>query len=299
MKRAVAFPGQGSQREKMGLDLVAFFPEKVEMASRILGYEVVSFLEQANSETLKQTQYTQPMVFLVSALAFLLYKKKKGDADFYLGHSVGEYTALFAAQALSFTDTLRLVKKRAELMHQLSLQCGGGMIAVLGKTLEEVQAMLASSGLEAYIANHNEEKQVVIAAGREAMEPLAIKLKQNRAKFRWLEVSAPFHSPFMDQAAQEFSGFIKAVTFQPPVRPVVCNATGKVAKDPETLKHSLLLQLNHPVRWVDSLKALQKEGVKAFIEIGPGQVLSRMAKRFCPEWEIKSYQTKDDLEEES
>lgn len=279
----------------MGCDLLPHFPKEQEKAREILGYDVLSFLERASKETLQQTEYTQPLLFLTSALLFQAYSQSHPLPDFFLGHSLGEYTACYAASVFTFEEALTLVKKRAELMKSASDKVSGGLIAVLGLDRSELDSLLGQAPTPAYLANVNEERQFVIATHREGLALLPQFFQEKKVKCRVLPVSAPFHSPYMQEAGEAFARILSQAPFREPKRPLISNSTGEIAATAQAVRHNLFQQLDHPVLWHKSLVTLKRARVSEFVELGPGGVLAKMSRRFSRDWNIVSLATQAEL----
>ncbi|MBP6919313.1 MAG: ACP S-malonyltransferase [Legionellaceae bacterium] len=270
------FPGQGSQAKGMGNHLFKIFPEKVAAADNSLGYSIAELCEDL--ERLNQTQYTQPALYVVNALSY--YQKiaeTNKKPDYLAGHSLGEYNALLAAEVFNFETGLILVKKRAELMSQVS---GGAMAAVIGLTAEAVQTILEQENLkEVNIANYNSYAQVVISGARNLVVcTQAIFEKAGASLFIPLKVSGAFHSPLMETAQQAFKEFLTGFNFTPPSIQVITNVTAKPYQSDHI--HALLAQqITSPVRWTSSIEYLLQQGETEFLEVGPGTVLTGLLRR--------------------
>ncbi|GGA41447.1 ACP S-malonyltransferase [Dyella nitratireducens] len=267
--KAIVFPGQGSQFKGMGKDLFPLFREQVECASDILGYSLDELCLHDRQGWLSQTQYTQPALFVVNALHYL---HRQEQADFFAGHSLGEYNALLAAGVFSFETGLRLVKKRGELMGAAS---GGGMAAVLGIAAQEVRAALDECGLdEIDIANVNSPTQTVIAGRKDGLAEAADLFAKKNVRCVTLNVSAAFHSRHMRAAQAEFAEFLQSFTFASPDVPVIANATAR-PYDSTRIAETLAAQIASPVQWVDSIRYVLGKGDVEFQEIG-ASVLTKM-----------------------
>ena len=272
--KTIIFPGQGSQFKGMGKEVFPLFPEQVGTASEILGYSLQDVCLNDAQGLLSKTQYTQPALYVVNALHYLHQQASQPDArpDFLAGHSLGEYNALFAAGVFSFETGLRLVKKRGELMGAAS---GGGMAAVLGASAAEIRAMLAERGLDAIdIANLNTPTQTVIAGDKHALDQAADLFGQRNLRCVMLNVSAAFHSRFMQAAQAEFAQFLESFKFAAPTIPVIANATAR-PYEPGRVAEMLAMQIASPVQWVNSIRYLMGRGEVEFQEIG-ANVLTKM-----------------------
>lgn len=273
--KAIIFPGQGAQFKGMGKDVFPRYPELVTAASDILGYSITALCLDDPAGQLAKTQYTQPALFVVNALHYLQHQERHGESarpDFVAGHSLGEYNALLAAGVFSFETGVRLVKKRGELMGAAR---DGGMAAVIGGSADGVRAILAAEGLDGVdVANYNAPSQTVIAGPKEALARAEAAFSAQGLRCVILNVSAAFHSRFMQPAQAEFARFLEQCTFAAPRIPVIANVTAR-PYDPAEIAATLVRQIASPVRWVDSVRYLMGQGVDAFDEIG-GSVLTRM-----------------------
>lgn len=260
----------------MGRDLFDRFPEHCRIADEILGYCVRELCLSDPERRLRRTDATQPALFVVNALSWLS-RDPEAPVDFFAGHSLGEYSALFAAQSLDFADGLRLVKRRGELMAEAG---SGTMAAVMGLPVEVLSEVIRERGNTVDIANLNSPEQVVLSgppADLEALGPLL--LNAGAKRFLPLNVSGAFHSRYMAQAAVDMERELKHVTLRPPRRPVIANCTGE-PYGPEDLQRHLVAQLRSPVRWHQTVDYLWSRGVRHLEELGPGRVLTKLWLRF-------------------
>ncbi|MDW4905774.1 ACP S-malonyltransferase [Streptomyces sp. ADMS] len=274
--RVYGFPGQGSQAKGMGADLFDAFPEEVAEADAILGYSVRELCLSNPDGRLRRTEFTQPALYVVEALSYLRRRQEDPTPpDFLVGHSLGEYTALFAAGAFDFGTGLRLVGRRGELMGRAT---GGGMAAVLGMDVDAVERLLAEAGLAGLdIANHNTPEQVVLAGPTADLDRARPVFEDRGARVVALNVSAPFHSRYMRAAADEFRRLLDATEFRPPWIPVIANLDARPYR-PEHLRQNLTEQITGRVRWVDTIRTLMgvDRGDFTFEELGPGKALTKM-----------------------
>ncbi len=278
MTKITLFPGQGSQKVGMGAELFAKFPRELAHADDILGWSVEKLCREDPDKRLDQTDTTQPALFVVNALTYL--DRQRGGAprpDFVAGHSLGEYDALFAADAFDFATGLRLVKKRGELMARAK---GGGMAAVIGLPLARVKEVLSDPRFSRLdIANLNAPTQAVVSGPVE--EVTAVKEVFEAAGAQLvvqLKVSAAFHSRAMADAAAEFRRFISPVEFRPLTIPVISNVTAQPYGPGETLD-LLARQISSPVRWFESMQFLLGQPSPEFAESGPGAVLTGLLRQ--------------------
>ena len=272
------FPGQGSQSKGMGAALFAEFPDLVNKADTILGYSITKLCLEDPEQQLGKTNFTQPALFVVNALSYL--KRRKEDnvlPNYVIGHSLGEYNSLFAAEVFDFETGLRLVKKRGELMAQAS---GGGMAAVVGLQADQVQALIAQHQLNNIsIANYNSATQAVISGPKEAiLAAEKIFTGAGAMLYMPLNVSGAFHSPYMDAAQTEFKTFVSQFSFGVPKIPVIANVNAQPYQA-DQIATNLTSQITHSVQWTQMIKYLITNGETNFIEIGPGKILTGLVKR--------------------
>jgi malonyl CoA-acyl carrier protein transacylase len=273
------FPGQGSQKKGMGADLfdsVAEFRQAEPEVDKILGYSLRKLCLEDADNRLKETQYTQPALYVVNALHYFKAISEGNKPDAVAGHSLGEYDALLAAGAFDLLTGLRLVPKRGELMSQAH---GGGMAAVIGLTAEQIADTLRTNGVDSIdVANFNSPTQTVISgpvADIQGVKPMF----EAARMFVPLQVSAAFHSRYMADAAKAFDAFLADFTFAAPRIPVVANVTAAPypSSDPSTSIRSLLVgQITQSVQWTRSIRYLSAQGATGFQEMGPGNVLTRL-----------------------
>lgn len=278
MKTAWVFPGQGSQVVGMGVDLrdTAIAQARYAQAESILGWSVPERCS-ADLETLSRTLYTQPCLYVISAIVADLLQVQGQRPSAVAGHSLGEYAALYSAGVLSFEAGLTLVKRRAELMEQSS---GGKMVALMGFDRAALEAAVSATA-DVVLANDNHADQIVISGSPEAVDALLGHIQVKRALP--LKVSGAFHSPWMAEAATEFSQVLQSVTFQTAQVPVLANVDPTPATDAQTLKERLSQQMTGPVRWREICLTLKNMGIEQVVEVGPGKVLTGLVKRTCPE----------------
>jgi [acyl-carrier-protein] S-malonyltransferase len=289
-KTAWVFPGQGSQAVGMGSDLgeAAIAQERFAQAAAILGWSVP---EQCNTdiETLSRTLYSQPSLYVISAIVADLLREQGQQPTVVAGHSLGEYAALYCAGVFPFEAGLTLVKRRAELMEEAS---GGKMVALMGFDRPDLEAVVAAT-TDAVLANDNHADQIVISGSPEAVDAVLSQVKVKRAVP--LKVNGAFHSPLMTTAAAEFSQVLQAVPFTNAQVPVLSNIEPTPTTDAAVLKERLLKQMIGPVRWREISLALQDMGVDTVVEVGPGKVLTGLVKRTCPAMTLVNKGTLADL----
>lgn len=281
MKKAYVFPGQGSQFPGMAKALYegnAKGKELLEKANDILGFRITDIMFEGTPDDLKATRVTQPAIFLHSVVLAKCYEGFR--PDMVAGHSLGEFSALAAAEAISFEDALRLVYIRATQMQLCCEKVPGTMAAIVGLSDEKVEEICASCEGLVIPANYNCGGQVVISGEKTAVEQACEKAKAEGAKRALpLAVSGAFHSPLMEPARVELGKAIEETKIVEPICPIYQNVTAQAVTDPETIKKNLLAQLTSPVRWTQSVRNMLADGADYFMEIGPGTVLQGLVKR--------------------
>lgn len=289
---AYVFPGQGAQFTGMGKDLYDNNPlakEMFERANQILGFRITDIMFNGTAEELKQTKVTQPAIFLHSVI--LASSMPEFKPDMTAGHSLGEFSALVAAGALTFEDGLKLVYQRALAMQEACNAKPSSMAAVLGlddKTIEDICA--ATEGI-VVAANYNCKGQVVISGETEAVNAACAALKAAGAKRALpLAVNGAFHSPLMEPARIKLAKAIEETTFSTPVCPVYQNVDAKPHTSPQEIKENLLQQLTAPVRWTQCVQAMVADGADKFVELGPGKVLQGLVSKIAPEVSVEGRQ---------
>ncbi|MGB5713879.1 MAG: ACP S-malonyltransferase [Waterburya sp.] len=290
IKTAWVFPGQGSQAVGMGMDLqdIAIAQAKFEAAEKILGWSVLDMC-QGEEETLGLTLYTQPCLYVVESILADLLVEKLGSPDLLAGHSLGEYVALYAAGVFDFESGLRLVKKRAELMDGAA---GGKMAALMKFDRSELTTALKNTP-GVVLANDNSEAQVVISGTPEAVEDILGKVKAKR-KMK-INVSGAFHSPLMQDAADQFLAVLNSVSFSDAQIPVLSNVDPTPTTDQQELKKRLAQQMTSSVRWREIMLQFSQSEVTNIIEVGPGKVLCGLIKRTCREIKLEAIGTAEQL----
>ena len=280
MKQAYVFPGQGAQFSGMGKDLYEMNAEAkalFDKANEILGFNITEIMFSGTADELKQTKVTQPAVFLHSVI---LAKVMNIQPAAVAGHSLGEFSALVAAGALSFEDGLRLVAKRAMAMQMCCESQPGGMAAILNLDDAVVEQVCAEIDGVVVAANYNCPGQLVISGADEAVNEACTKLKEAGAKRALrLPVGGAFHSPLMEAARAELEQAIAEVEFNTPICPIYQNVDAMPHTDAESIKANLIAQLTAPVRWTQIAKNMIADGVEAFTELGPGNVLQGLIKK--------------------
>lgn len=275
---AYLFPGQGSQSLGMGKSLFGLFKEYIQQAEELLGYSIEALCTQDPHQQLNNTQYTQPALFVVNAMTYLkTLEETQQIPDYVAGHSLGEYSALFAAGVFDFPTGLALVKKRGELMSQAQ---GGGMAAILGLPQQEITYMLQKNDLSTVtIANYNSHQQNVVSGPKnDIARAQSVFNALPGITFIPLKVSGAFHSPYLLTAQQAFSDYIQPLHFSTPKVPVIANVTA-TPYHPIAMKTYLTNQITHPVQWTKTITYLQTKPGICFKEIGPGNVLTNLVQR--------------------
>ena len=285
--KAFVFPGQGAQFVGMGKDLYENNPEAKEMfdkANEILGFNITDLMFNGTDEDLRQTKVTQPAIFLHS----VILAKTMGDdfnPDMVAGHSLGEFSALVAAGALSFEDGLRLVSARAQAMQKACEKTPSTMAAVLALPDARVEELCASVTEGVVVpANYNCPGQIVISGSIEGVDAACAKMLEAGAKRALkLKVGGAFHSPLMEPARAELADAIAHTDFHAPKCPVYQNVNAEPQTDPETIKKNLIAQLTAPVRWTQTIQNMIAAGADTFVEVGPGAVLQGLVKKISSE----------------
>lgn len=281
--KAFVFPGQGAQFEGMGKDLYESSEqarELFEQANEILGYRITDVMFEGSAEDLRQTKITQPAIFLHS----IVKARLAGDAfqpEAVAGHSLGEFTALVAAEALTFEDGLRLVQQRAMAMQRACEAVPGTMAAIIGLDDEVVEKICAEIDEVVVPANYNSPGQLVVSGTLKGVELAVEKAKEAGArKAVVLQVGGAFHSPLMAPAQEELEKSIQTTPFRKPRCPIYQNVTARAETDPEAIKANLIAQLTGAVRWTQTVKQMLADGVTEFVEVGgTGKVLRGLIMR--------------------
>lgn len=302
MATAVIFPGQGSQFVGMGKDFyenINSTKEFFEKADASLGYSLSKIMFEGPEDELKLTQNTQPALVTMSAAVWSLIKDKV-KADYFAGHSLGEYSAVYAAGGLSFEETVKAVHNRGKFMQNAVPVGVGAMSAVLGleeKDLVEVCKNISKDGHIVEPANFNCPGQIVIAGNKEAVEEASIVLKEKGAKrVLPLPVSAPFHCSLMIEAKNQMEKYLKNITISDLHTPIINNVAASIESEGNKIKDGLIRQVAGTVLWTNSINQLIEKGVDTFIEVGAGQVLTGLVKKINKDVNTINISTINDLE---
>lgn len=286
MSTAWIFPGQGSQSVGMGTDLkdTPIGQAKFDQAEQILGWSVLDKC-QGDEEELSQTLYTQPCLYVIEAILTDLLIQNGQLPDLVAGHSLGEYSALYAARVFDFETGLKLVQQRSQLM---SVASGGKMVALMKFDRQKLDQVIQESP-EVVLANDNSEQQVVISGTPAGVDQVLAQVKAKRALP--LKVSGAFHSPLMSAAASKFEQVLNSIPFSDGKVPVLSNVDPTPTTQADIIKQRLIQQMTGSVRWREIMEQLPVEGVSQVIEVGPGKVLTGLVKRACPEIQLKNVGT--------
>jgi len=290
------FSGQGSQYVGMGKELYENYDaakKVLDEADQILDFDLKDMIFNGPEEDLNNTKNTQPAIYTVSAMVKAVLNENGFQASAAAGHSLGEYSALYAAGVLSFADGLKLVRRRGELMDQADPDGKGTMAAVIGLADEEVEAVLAEIDGIVTVANYNCPGQVVISGEVEAVGEAEELLGEKGAKkVIPLSVSGAFHSPLMEPAKEELKNTIEAVDFNDAQIPLIANVTADYVKSSSEIKEALIKQLDNSVRWVETIERFKEDGYEDYVEVGPGRVLKGLMRRI--DRSLNAYNVEDE-----
>ena len=294
MKNCFIFSGQGSHRPGMSLNLYNTFQlakDRIELSNKILGYDISEIMFSAEENVLRQTQYAQPAIFIHSTIIFDLIKDQK-ECVAVAGHSLGEFSALYANNFFDFETGLQIVDVRAKAMHECELNNPGKMSAVIGASIDKIETICDS--VDCQIANINSDSQIVISGSEESIDLASESLKTIGAKVIPLSVSGAFHSKLMSEAKNKLTDIINISRFNEVSSPIVSNFNARPNRSIEEIKHALIEQIDNPVQWSKSIKSLG-ELSNEFVEIGPKKVLSNIIKKIDDSLTITTYNSIENL----
>tara|TARA_B100000787_G_scaffold92323_1_gene68195 strand:- start:14 stop:946 length:933 start_codon:yes stop_codon:yes gene_type:complete len=301
---SVIFPGQGSQIVGMGKNLYdkySLVQNLFKEADEILEMPLSKLIIEGPKEGLDLTKNTQPAIFLLSYSIFKLVKEEfnidLNKASFFAGHSLGEYSALASAGALSFSESLKILRIRGNAMHSSVPNGVGGMVAVLGSEIKIIENIIQEnkSRYQCFIANDNSVGQIVLSGNLTDLEKIMIDLRSKNIKNIKLPVSAPFHCELMNKATMVMSEELSKLNFKEPKNKLISNVTGKEINNSNELKDLLVKQIESRVRWRESVLLMINKGVNQFIEIGPGKILSGLIKRIDKNVKVSAINTEEDI----
>ena len=301
---SVIFPGQGSQIVGMASEFYSkfeLFKKLYRQADEVLNFPLSKLILEGPKEKLDLTENTQPAIFLVGYSIFQIlkeeYKIDLNKAKFFAGHSLGEYTALACAGGLDFESTLKILKFRGSAMQSAVPKGEGGMIAILGSSIETIEKIFNDNKdkYECFIANDNSNGQLVASGKMEDINKLSLDLTSKSIKNIKLSVSAPFHCHLMSKASELMKKEIEKLKFVDFQNPLISNVTATEIKDKDSLKDLLVKQIESRVRWRESVKLMINKGINQFIEIGPGKVLSGLIKRIDRNVKVSAINSEEDI----
>ena len=302
---ALLFPGQGSQMVGMGKEFFVKYEivkKLFQEANEVLNFDISKMILEGPKENLDLTANTQPAIFLVSYSIYRVIKEEFNlnldDAKYFAGHSLGEYSALSCAGYLDFKKTIKILRVRGEAMQNSVPKGEGGMLAVLGTKINEIEKILRDNekNFRAQIANDNSDGQIVLSGQNTDLNHLSNFLKDKKIKNIKLPVSAPFHCDMMAKATEIMRNELDKIQFNESKNKLISNVTANEVQDLENLKNLLISQIEKRVRWRESIVNMINSGVNEFIEIGPGKVLAGLVKRIDRNVKITSINNESDIE---
>ena len=301
---SIVFPGQGSQK----IGMVKEFYEKYDLAKQIfkdadaiLNVPITKIIFEGPDNQLNLTENTQPAIFLASYCIFEIIKKEFGydfkKFKYFAGHSLGEYSALACVGSISFEDTLKILQKRGKFMQEAVPSGEGAMLVVLGISSKELDKILKENKdkYECFIANDNSQLQVVVSGLKKDINLLSEDLNNKKIKNLKLNVSAPFHCKYMRKASERIASFINDLKINELEKPIISNVTAKETSSSKEIKLLLISQIEKKVRWRECVEYMTNNGVKNFVEIGPGKVLSGLIKRINKNVNVISINSEEDI----
>ncbi len=301
---SIVFPGQGSQK----IGMVKEFYEKYDLAKRlfkdadaVLNVPITKIIFEGPDDQLNLTENTQPAIFLASYCIFEIIKKEFGydfkKFKYFAGHSLGEYSALACAGSITFEDTLKILQKRGKFMQEAVPSGEGAMLVVLGISSKELEKILEDNKdiYECFIANDNSQLQVVVSGLKKDIYLLSDYLNNEKIKNLKLNVSAPFHCKYMKKASEKMASFINDLNMNELEKPIISNVTAKETRSSREIKLLLISQIEKKVRWLESVEYMMNNGIKNFVEIGPGKVLSGLIKRINKNVNVSSINSEEDI----
>ena len=301
---SVLFPGQGSQSPGMAkifYENFDYVKSLFQEADDLLKNSISKLVLEGPKDKLDLTENTQPAIFLVTYSIFQVLKKETSfdlnSAKYFAGHSLGEYSALACAEALTFSQTIQLLQKRGQAMQSAVPKGQGGMLAVLGSDVEKINEIIETNKDKfiCYVANDNSVGQIVVSGNNQDLDNFSLELKNNNIKNIKLPVSAPFHCKLMDSATKIMNEEISKIEFNSPNVEIISNVTAEPTNEPAKIKELLVSQIEKPVRWREIVNYMIDKNINKFIEIGPGKVLSGLVKRINRNVELLQINDLEDL----
>ena len=301
---SIVFPGQGSQK----IGMVKEFYDKYDLVKRlfkdadaILNVPITKIILDGPENILNSTENTQPAIFLASYCIFEIIKREFGydfkKLKYFAGHSLGEYSALACAGSINFEDTLKILQKRGKFMQEAVPSGEGAMLAVLGMSSKELDKILEMNNkkYECFIANDNSNLQVVVSGLKKDINLLSDDLNYKKIKNVKLNVSAPFHCKYMKTASEKMTNYINDLNMNELEKPIISNVTANETSSSKEIKSLLISQIEKKVRWLESVEYMINNGVKNFVEIGPGKVLTGLIKRINKNVNVNSINNEEDI----